>query len=102
MDKRGGNESTATVRELAGFLKLSPERKLRLRDLAGHQIMRIYFPAPLRIIVRKVEAFQMRCRFNAHVSCINFPRFAVGRQELEANYSKSSFRKRRFVPERQD
>jgi len=40
--------------------KLSVERKLRLRDLSSHKVVRVYFPAPFGVTVSKVETLQMR------------------------------------------
>jgi len=58
--------------------ELSTERKLRLLNSTGYEVVRIYFPAPFGVTVSKVERLQMRCGFNPHISRIEVIRFALG------------------------
>src|SRR2546426_389634 len=74
--------------------ELSAERKLRLRDLPSHKVVRVYFPAPFEVTVSKVETLQMRCGFDPHISRVKLVGFALGRHEFQSNDSKSSFRQR--------
>src|SRR2546430_13441574 len=74
--------------------ELSAERKLRLRDLPSHKVVRVYFPAPFEVTVCKVETLQMRCGFDPHISRVKLVGFALGRHEFQSNDSKSSFRQR--------
>ena len=71
--------------------ELGAERKLPLPNSSGYQIVKIHLPAPFRVIVSKVEALQMRCGFNPHISRVKLVGFVLRRHELHSNDSKSSF-----------
>src|SRR5438045_3988625 len=71
--------------------ELSVERKLCLRDLSSHKVVRVYFPAPFGVTISKVETLQMRCGFDPHISHVKLVGFALGRHEFQSNDSKSSF-----------
>src|SRR6266480_3833796 len=88
-DRRNGG-----VSQRIKTFELSVERKLCLRDLSSHKVVRVYFPAPFGVTVSKVETLQMRCGFDPHISCVKLVGFALGRHEFQSNDSKGSFRQR--------
>src|SRR5882672_3274961 len=88
---RAGAAKEGVFQRIKTF-ELSAERKLRLRDLPSHKVVRVYFPAPFRVTVSKVETLQMRCGFDSHISRVKLVGFALGRHEFQSNDSKSTFR----------